>query len=249
MFSEMAVHRNERWLDCIISTRHSTQILDCLHSSLLNGLSRKAWEEEHDFLAEKEALCARMTVKIHDTKKRISRAKADGKVIRNKENHRLLICYLKQVIDQLKTVHTLFQKEANLGDTFATESGKYLEIDFPRIAITTQQNTMESLLEKYKTLKEHPKASVEQIYELNVSALNETKKLLEKTLDAMKQQLHLRRDQYEKIWAAIVSIQDTVQKMENYPEKKSKSPDTQKPEDSSDAQREKDKSKKRVMRF
>lgn len=239
LFAEMPAHRNERWLDCVVSAYHSKKIIDCLQSSLLQTMTRKEWEEGYADFAEKETSCALMTVKIQETQNLLSRFKSHNTPNQHLESRRLLIRFLKQVIDQLKIVHAVFIKEVSLGDKYAVASEKFMDVNFPAIETVIPKTNMEVLTEKYKFLKENPKANIERIYELNLSALNETKLVLEKALDEIKKQLHLRRDQYEKIWAAIAKIQDMMHKMEDVRDKQ-KNEEEPSPLD--------EKSRKRVLR-
>lgn len=65
MFSELAIHHDERWKDCLESSQHLIQMLVCLHSSMFSYFADDARKEQEKFFKRKERFCVRITVQIH----------------------------------------------------------------------------------------------------------------------------------------------------------------------------------------
>jgi hypothetical protein len=193
--------------------------VDCLHSSSLRYFSREQWNKEQGFLQKEEGKCAAATVKVHELHKTISKFKTRGKHARTEETRSAFILYLKNIVEQLKAVHTVFGKEVDLGDVLAVKSKSFIDVNFAEVARDATKINMQEISKLYKALDEDAKITTDELFQTAKTSLREIKEVLSVSVDTLKTSLQERRDQYEKIWVTISEAENVVVSMEQIQEK------------------------------
>lgn len=223
LFAELPIHRDKRWQDCVASTRHSNRMIDCLNSSHFKYyFNKQSWSQHHQFIKDKEGKCALSTVRIFEARKQLAKRR---KVLKNRQINKtraLVIDYLRWLIEQSKNLLEICKREMDLGDMFAEEARKYLQVNFPSIGKTANKADMESLLKIFRQQKFNSAMTKDQIMALNMEALVKTKNALFSKLEELKTLLEKRRDQYDTIWNQISEMQKTLNEMESKPESTTK---------------------------
>ena len=214
LFAELSVHQDERWQDCVKSTQHSRQIVDCLHSSTFNYFDQIAWSDQHNFLKRQEGICARKTVQIHEINKHMAQIQTQEATARTSKARTVIIEYFHLVIAQLKSLHAVFSREVDLGEIFYGQANKYIQCQFTRIQPQSTTIHCGEIAKIHAALKGDKKVTPDKVLEFNESMLLETKNALEKSVDQLKTNLEARRVQFQEIWATVAAIQDLVQNLE-----------------------------------
>jgi len=218
MYCNLTVHENQRWNDCIESTEHSKIMVDCLHSSPFHHYSPLEWQEMHNFLNNQEQICAKATIRSEECKKKLNDLKKEGISVQSPKGRAVIIEYLNWVIDQLKVLHSVYQKEVEIGDLFAKKANVFIDVKFQGIEHKASKFQIDTAdLDKiYKSLKGNKRESLqlEEVRQLNTELLVQTKITLSNCVDEMKTALKSRRERFQEIWIAITQLQDTVDKME-----------------------------------
>ncbi len=217
MFSELAIHHDQRWRDCLESSQHSIQMVVCLHSSMFSYFDDDDKKEQEKFFNRKEGLCAQITVQIHQLSQDIKRMNIQKVSQDSVAKREILLQYLKRVVDQLEILHEMLSREVELGDIFSTQTEKYLDIQFKNIKKTYTFN-INQITDIYKALKNDKRATIDASLQFNESILNSTKNTLLSAVDSMKKDLTIRRSQIQEIWMAISSLSDTVKQIESIQE-------------------------------
>ncbi len=217
MYSNLTVSENQRWLECYESTDHTRLMLDCLHSSPFQYLDKSTWTKEQSFLKRQENICARATVKLEECKEKLLHLKKKGTSPQKPSYRMIVIDYLSWVIDQLKVLHKVYNKEVEIGDIFEQCSTQYINVVLDKVEtkkIPFQIN-IDNINQIFKSLKGDRKSKLisDDITELNKKMLLESKKTMEQSIDDLKSHLHKRREQFQEIWSTITTMQHTLKKM------------------------------------
>ncbi|MEW6239085.1 MAG: hypothetical protein AB1656_27200 [Candidatus Omnitrophota bacterium] len=214
LFADLAIHQDERWQDCIASTQHSKMMIDCLYSSHFRYFQEAQWNEQHNFLRSQEEVCANKTVMLHHAAERLGRMKVSGMRDNQSQVRSLAIVYLKLVIDQLKVLHDVFQREVEVGDIFGEQSAKLIDAAFRKIHKKAEQTDLANIATLYRALKGDRKITIDRVIDLNEDMLHETKNTLTRAIDDLKKDLVVRREQFEQIWATMSAMQNVVKNLE-----------------------------------
>ncbi len=217
MFSELAIHHDQRWKDCLDSSQHSIQMVVCLHSSLFSYFNDDTKKEQDKFFKSKERLCASITVQIHQIAQEIKRMNIQKVSHDSVDKRDILLQYLQRIVDQLEILHEMLVREVELGDIFSSQTEKYLDIQFDDIKNTFSFDINE-ITNIYKALKNDKRATIDVSMELNKSILQSTKNSLLSAVDGMKKDLTHRRRQIQEIWMAISSLNNTIEQIESIQE-------------------------------
>ena len=215
LFSELAIHRDERWLDCVESVKHCIQMIECLHSSLLSSFSNEERIQEERFVKSPERLCCRITVDIHEVIKELKLTRKMGFEHVSPKVRRLVLSYLQYVIDQLQVLFTVLNREIELGDIFVHKTESLLNLHWEKIQKKAIAFRVTDLVNLMKALRGDNRATLETSIELNQAILVTTKRSLEHAVDDLKKNLTQRRRQIQEIWVSISSLQETVKQVED----------------------------------
>lgn len=220
MYHTLAAHENQRWNDCIESTEHSKMMVDCLHSTPFHHFSPLEWQDIHNFLNHQEQICAKATIRLEECKKKLLESKKSGVNVQTPQIRGIVIEYLNWVIDQLKVMHDVYNKEVELGELFAKKAKVFIDVKFQAIETKAAKFQIDSAdLDKiYKSMKGDKRISLnlDDVRQLNIEILEKTKNTLSDSVDEMKSVLKIRREQFHQIWNAITLLQDTVENMEKF---------------------------------
>lgn len=213
MFAELAIHQDERWKECVESVQHCMQMIDCLHSSLFGYYDDKERLEKEKSIKNQERLCARITVSLYEVTKEMKNAKMKLESDVRPKTRSLVIRYLNYVIDQLNVLHSVLNREVQLGDIFSEQTNQFIEIKLSSIKTTSAAFQIEDLSQIYKSLKGDKRASLDMAMDFNKNILLSTKKSLGQAVDNLRKDLSQRRKKIQEIWAAISNLQQTVEKL------------------------------------
>lgn len=220
LFISLPIHYDPYWEDSVVSSDHSKQLVDNLHSSNFNAFNTVQWQEEQLFLSKALDRCALTTVRLHQSKERLQKSRKEKETSDQTNLNSSVLRFIKLAIDQLLRLQILYQKESHLGDLFSKHSMKILKIHFPKIQHDAESPHFSNLLLEYAQTKDpsvfSTKERLDQISHLNTNALIRTRNLLQKRLQEMKEQLMGRRDKYEKIWHTVSQIENQVEQNHNH---------------------------------
>lgn len=213
MFTELAVHHDERWQECVQSTHHCLQIIDCLHSSNFGYYTEMDRKHSQNSILRLEGICATKTVHLNDATQKLAGLNNPPKKANSLRAKSLVIDYLVLVIEQLKALLAVFRQEIKLSDLFLEQSRKYMEGHYDgrfdnAISFSiqeTQKNWQEASGNQLNR-----RYSLDAAYNLNEQILIETKNALMEAVQEIKTKLIQQRERIHKIWSAISSIEETV---------------------------------------
>ncbi|MGI6457595.1 MAG: hypothetical protein ACOX5R_18530 [bacterium] len=231
LFSELAIHHDKRWRECMDSTRHSKQVVDCLHSTHFNFFNDDQWNEQHMFLKRVEKNCARRTVILHEAKDKLGKIRLEEAKKRSPKARVAVIEYLNTIVEQLKSVQKAYEYELNIGDTFSDLSQKFIRKRLSMIKKREIPFSLKDFSELYKTLKGDKKATLSSILDGHENILLKTKNALTRALEDMKENLEERRAQFQEIWEVISSLEQMVESLEEVNQTETEPPAPQKPKE------------------
>lgn len=214
MFSELAIHQDERWNDCVESTHHSLQMIDCLHSSLFECIDDHERMEKEKTIKSLERLCARITVSLYETTKELKNSKAQIASEVTSATRGIVLRYLNTVIDQLNVLHSVLKQEVDLGDLFHEQTRNFVDIQLSRISTKSAAFRIEDISKMYKALKGDKRASIDIAMDFNRRILLSTQKTLGQAVDDLTKSLSQRRKKIQEIWVTISQLQQTAKQIE-----------------------------------
>lgn len=130
MFSELAVHHDERWQECVQSTHFCKQMVDCLHSTNFNYFNDMQRYQKLNTIQRLEGICAAKTVQLHEASQKLAALEESERRINPRKVRPLVIDYLLLVIEQLKTLLSVFNQEIKLSDLFLRKANQQYATDW-----------------------------------------------------------------------------------------------------------------------
>lgn len=215
MFSELAIHQDERWQDCVESVQHCIQMIDCLHSSLFACIGNEERAQQEKFVKSQERLCARITVRLHEIAKEMKAAKSQGLAQVSSRTRSLVLAYLNHVIDQLHVLHSVLSREVELGDFFAEKTEDFIGVKLTKVVQNAAPFRLVDISNVLKALKGEKRLSIQSAFDCNENILLSSKDSLGQAVMDLKKNLAGRRKQIQEIWTAISSMQTTVNSLKD----------------------------------
>ncbi len=215
MFESLPVHNDENWQDSIESVSNSRQIIDCLHSSPFCVFTDIERIDHLNSIKNLESLCAAKTVHYNDISKKMSALKEDGISLVTSRARVVILDYLYAVIDQLKTLLTIFNYEVKIGNLFLKQSSKFLDMNLKDNHGDPASFDLSQINNINKTMSGNNRLSIDDSLSFNENILIETRKTLLKTLQSMKKKLAQRRMKIQEIWADISALQQPIEELKN----------------------------------
>lgn len=213
MFSELAVHHDDRWKECVQSSQHCLQMIDCLHSSIFKHFSDLEWLRYQNLIKKIEGICATKTVQLHEATQKLAALDAEDASKPSLRTKSLVIDYLVLVIDQCKSLLAVFNQEMKIGDLFLNRAKEYMSLhdewDLQGILAFSIEETRKDL--KGANVKQGGRRlRLDESYALNEKILIETKNALLHAIQDVKKKLDKRRKRIHDVWTAVSSMEETV---------------------------------------
>ncbi len=218
MFAELAVHHDERWQECVQSTHFCKQMVDCLHSTNFNYFNDMQRYQKLNVIQRMEGICAAKTVQLHEASRKLAALDETERRINPRKVRPLVIDYLLLMIEQLKTLLSVFNQEIKLSDLFLRKANQQYATQHEEEIYSVGAFSIDETRSQWENINTgtgKKKFDVNDSYYLNETILLETKNALLATVETIRHRLAERRKRVQQIWTSISEMQVTVSDMEN----------------------------------
>lgn len=208
LLNELAKGGDLRYTSSLESINTSRQYIDWLHSAPYTSFGDMEKSETLHFLQRKEEQSSTYVLDLVEAKKKLAKMMKSDIKPSESATKTIMTEYFQTSLVQMKCQHSVFSKEVDLGDSFASNAQKFIRENFGDIKARAKISTITAIKKAYNILRST---------RINVPDItsNEKLKIVGDALDELKDQLDKKRKELQAIFKMIEFLQSIVDTLES----------------------------------
>lgn len=203
LLKELARGGDLRYTASLESISSSRQYVDWLHNAPYTSFGDMERSETMHFLQRKEEQSSTYVLDLVEAKKKLAKMmKLDVKPSES-ATKTVMTEYFQTSLVQMKCQHSVYSKEVDLGDSFASNAQKFIRESFGDIKARAKISTITAIKKAYNILRST------RINMPDITS-NEKLKIVGDALDELKDQLDKKRKELQAIFKMIEFLQGIV---------------------------------------